>query len=261
MGPRQWTFLEFLFNPGKFEYIKKIELQFVYWSQYPIVLKNYAGGILQAIIDVKTAELLIPHFLIGYAILSFIIYKRLPKQRPMLFAILFGAILIFYLNSYFGQYDILNYSGSSRYLFFPTFLLAIFWAYALWALFWKKRTILALVGIFLLIGYYIMNFLLIQASFIEASSLNRSTRSIFNHIIKTRSQLSKGTLIITTYPEFGILESQFFTETLGKGEVRYMSELNLNDIDTWEKAASISAKAIKVVYDRECDCVKETSIK
>lgn len=261
LGPRKWTFTEFLFDPEKFEYGKKIALQFVYWTQYPIVLKNYAGGILQAIIDVKTAESFMPHFLITYAIVAGIIYIRLPNQRHMLFTTLFGTMLIFYLNAYFNQYDMLNHSGASRYLFFPTFLLAIFWAYALCAFFWQKKNIFAIVGIFLLVGYYIVNFLLIEAAFIQLSSWNRSTRAIFDHIIATRDQLAKNTLVVTPYPEFGSQESIFFTERLGRGDVRYMSEHNPDDVDTWEKVASSSAQVFKVAYDEDCACVKQTKIK
>src|SRR3989338_6396797 len=261
LGPQKWTFTEFLFHPEKYLYFKKIALQFVYCSQYPVLLKNYAGDSLQAIIETKTAESLIPHFLIAYAVAALIIYKRLPKQRPMLFTTLLGTTVIFYLNAYFNQYDMLYFSGASRYLYFPTFLLAIFWSYFIWAIFWRKKNIFAIVGIFLLVGYYIINFLLIDAAFIRLSGLNRSTRAVFDHIIKTRDQLSKNTLVIAPYPEFWVQESQFFTERLGKGEVRYISEQNHNDIDTWEKAASSSSQVIKLMYSRDCGCIKEERLK
>ena len=261
LGPQKWTFSEFLFDPEKFEYVKKIALQFVYWTQYPVVVKNYAGDLLQSIIYVKTALSLIPHFLIIYAVTALIIYKRIPAQRPMLFTTLFGTIVIFYLNAYFNQYDMANYSGASRYLFFPSFLLAIFWAFALWAIFWQKKIFFAIIGMFLLVGYYVINLLLIQSAFIQLSGWNNSTRAIFDYVITTRDRLSNNTLVIAPYPEFGSQESTFFTERLGKGEVRYMSEHNFNDVDTWEKYASSAAHVLTLSYDWDCDCVKEERIK
>lgn len=256
LGPRKWTFTEFLFDPGKFEYVKKIVLQFVYWTQYPLVLRNYAGDAFQAIIDTKTAGSFIPHFLIAYAVSALVIYKRLTAQRPMVLTTLFGTTLIFYLNAYFNQYDMLNYSGASRYLFFPSFLLSIFWAYLLWAIFWQKKNMFVLGGIVLLAGYFIINVALIAGNFAGLIRWNRSTRAIFDYIIATREGLSKNTLVLTPYPEFGVQEAIFFTERLGRGDVRYMSEHNFDDVDTWEKAASSSAHVIKVVYDSDCDCVK-----
>lgn len=260
LGPKKWTFTEFLFDPEKYLYFKKIALQFAYWSQYPIVLKEY-GVSLQNIIDTRRAELLIPYILTAYLIAALIIYVRLPKQRPMLFTTILGTTVIFYLNAYFNQYDMLNFSGASRYLYFPSFLLTIFWSYFLWAVFFKKKNLLAIVGIGLVVIYYFINSLLIRENFRHELRWNKSTRAVFDYIIATRHTLSKNTLVISPYPEFGSQESTFFTEQLGIGEVRYMSEHNPDDVDTWEKQASASAHVIKIKYDRSCDCIREEKLK
>lgn len=260
LGPKKWTFTEFLFDPEKYLYFKKIVLQFVYWTQYPLILKEY-GVSLQNIIDVRRAELLIPYILIAYLIAGLIIYIRLPKQRPMLSTTILGTIVIFYLNAYFNQYDMLNFSGASRYLYFPSFLLAIFWSYFLWAVFFQKKNLLAIVGIGLLVVYFFINSLLIEGNFRHELRWNKSTRVVFDYIIATRHTLSKNTLVITPYPEFGSQESTFFTQQLGIGEVRYMSEHNPDDVDTWEKLALTSAHVIKIKYDRNCSCIMEEKIK
>lgn len=260
LGPKKWTFTEFLFNPEKYLYIKKIALQFVYWTQHPIILKEY-GVSLESIIDVRRAESLIPFILSAYLIAGLIIYMRLPKQRPMLLTTILGTTVIFYLNAYFNQYDMLNFSGASRYLYFPSFLLAIFWSYFLWAVFFQKKNLLVVGGISLIAMYYFTNFFLIKDNFRHELRWNKSTRAVFDHIIATRNALGKNTLVITPYPEFGSQESTFFTEQLGKGEVRYMSEHNPDDVDTWEKRASISAHVIKIKYGRDCSCIVEEKLK
>lgn len=261
LGPKKWTFTEFLFDPEKYLYIKKIALQFVYWSQYPSIIENFAGDHLQIFIDPRNAEFLIFPYLLSYIVAAIIIYKFLPGQRPMLLTTILGTIVIFYLNAYFDQYDMLNFSGASRYLFFPSFLLAIFWSYFLWAVFFQKKNLLAIVGICLVAAYYFMNSFLTEDNLRHELRWNQSTRAVFDHIIATRYTLEKDTLIIAPYPEFGSQESTFFTEQLGKGEVRYMSIHNPDDVDTWERQASKSAHVIKIKYDMNCDCIHEEELK
>ena len=140
-------------------------------------------------------------------------------------------------------------------------MLTIFWSYFLWAVFLQKKNLLAIAGIGLVVVYYFTNSLLIKENFRHELRWNKSTRAVFDYIIATRHTLAKNTLIIAPYPEFGSQESTFFTEQLGRGEVRYMSKHNPDDVDTWEKQASASAHVIKIKYDRNCGCIREEKIK
>jgi len=261
ISPHNWTFVEFLFNPQKFLYMEKIGLQYVYWSQYPSLLKDFSQNAMSYIIDHRIAGSYIPIVTIVYLLAAYAIYKRLPRQRPMLFTALLGTPIIFYINAYIGQYDILYQSGASRYLYFPTFLLAIFWSYFLWAVFWQKKNILAVVGFLIVAGYFFLNTWLIDSNAVQAIGWNKSAREIFNHVISTRGDLSAKTLVVVTYPEFGSQEANFFTDHIGKDEVKYISDNNLVNAVKWEKVASASSYVIKLSYNLECKCVKKEKIK
>ena len=264
ISPHNWTFVEFLFNPQKFLYMEKIGIQFVYWSQYPSLLKDFTQNPMSYIIDHRIAGSYIPVVITIYILAAYIIYKRLPKQRPMLFTTLLGTPVIFYLNAYIGQYDMLYFSGASRYLYYPTFLLAIFWSYFLWAVFWRNKqpSIAIAAGFLVLGGYYFVNAWLINGNAIYSIEGNRSARTIFDHVISTREKVLPNTLIIVTYPEFGSQESAFFTEQLGKGEVRYVSDNKLVHAPyTLENVSFSSAHVIKLRYDNNCSCVREEKIK
>ena len=266
ISPHNWTFFEFLFHPEKYLYFKKIALQFVYWSQYPFflwdLLKDLARNPFSLVIDHRLAGSYIPLVIIIYVLAALIIYKFLPKQRTMLFTIVFGVPMIFYMNAYIGQYDMLNFSGASRYLYYPTFLLAIFWSYFLWAVFWRKKNIWVLSGFLVLALYYVINVSLINGNAILTIEWNKVTRKIFDHVISTREKVLPNTLIIVTYPEFGSQEASFFTDQIGKGKVRYMSDNNLvNAPYTWENVSSSSAHVIKLRYNKNCSCIREEKIK
>lgn len=261
IAPHKWTFMGFLLHPEKYLYIKQIALQFVYWSQLPIFLidpsRNAPGGV----IDYRVAPSYIPLTLIVYALAGLIIYVLLSKQRPMLFTILFATPIIFYFNAYLGQYDVLTFPGASRYLYIPTFLLAIFWSYFLWAVFWRRKDILIGGGILILVLYFIINEQLITVNNNLATQWSKSARIIFDYVIATRKTTAPDTLIVVTYPEFGTQEATFFTEQIGKGEVRYMTDFNLVNSVKWEEIASSSAHVVKLRYDEKCNCVSEEKIK
>lgn len=262
ISPHEWTFTQFLFDPQKYLYFKKIGLQFVYWSQYPLFLQDLSLNPMSFIIDHRAAGSYIPLVIIVYTLTASIIYKFIPKQRPMLLTIVFGSPIIFYINAYIGQYEMLYFSGASRYLYYPTFLIAIFWSYFIWAVFWRKKNILMLGGFLVLTGYYLINVWLIHSNYFLAVGWNKSTRTIFDYIISTREKVLPQTLIVVTYPEFGSQEASFFTEQIGKGKVRYMSDNNLVNVpDTWENISSASAHAIKLRYDKNCSCIREEKIK
>lgn len=261
LGPHNWTFMQFLLNPVKYQYIKKIFLQLVYWSQYPLIIKNYAENSLQSIIEPAKAYQVITNFVLVYVIAAIVIYRKLPKQRALMLTTLFGTLTIFYLNAYFNQYDMVSFSGASRYLFFPSFLLTLFWTLFLWAVFWQKKNRLTILGTCFLALFYVVNIWLIEGNFSYILFWDRPAKAVFNFVASERPILKKNTLVIAPYPEFGPQESMFFTEQLGKDEVRYMSVHNSDDIDTWEKQASKSAHVVKLSYDEKCNCVLEEKIK
>lgn len=261
ISPHQWTFVGFFLNPQKYLYFKKIALQFVYWSQYPVFLQSLSRNPMSSFLDFRDAPIYIPLTLVVYLLVGFTIYKRLPKQRFMLFTVMLALPIIFYLNGYLGQYDMLNFTGASRYLYHPTFLLAIFWSYFLWAVFWQKKNILLLGGFLLLALYYVINVWLINSNIVYEIKWNKPTRMLFEYVLSHRSKLDPKTLVIVTYPEFGSQESTFFTEQIGKGQVQYLSDNNLVNPITWESTSSSSAHVIKLKYGEKCTCVIEERVK
>lgn len=261
ISPHQWTFTSFLLQPEKHLYLKKIALQFVYWSQIPMFFGHLPVNPVSDVIDYRIAGSYIPLTLIIYLLAALAIYKLLPKQKPMLLTIVFSLPVIFYLNAYLGQYEMLIFTGSNRYLYLPNFLLAIFWAYFIWAIFWRKKTILIFVGIILLAEYYTINLDLIHNNSLLAIGWAKPTRTIFNYVIYSRPKLSPNTLVVLSYPEFGSQEARFFTEQLGKNKVKYTSENNLVNAHRWEETASLSAHVLKLNFDEKCNCVNEEKIK
>lgn len=260
-GPHNWTFLGFLTHPQLYGYPEKMLLQLVYWIQYPTFLRNFdlAANPLQNLLDIKFAHIYIPYVLALYTICSVIIFKTLPKFRALLFSVIFGVSWSFYLNAYFGQYDILTQSGSSRYLYYPSFLLVIFWSLFFWSIFWSRKNTLYYVGFFPLGLYVWINIWLITSHVKWITKWDASTKAIQEYLIENRGSLKKNTLVIGPYPEIGIQEATFFTEQLGMGQVKYMSE-NTN-YDNWKDEAPSFSYVIKVSYDGKCDCVVEEKIK
>lgn len=261
LGPHKWTFFQFLLHPGQYLYFKKIALQLVYWSQTPVIGGRYLIDSIRKVVEIGEAESLIFFAIFVYIFAGVIIYKLLPKQRALLLTIILATITMFYLNAYFNQYDILGSAEPSRYLYFPSFLLTLFWTLFIWAVFWQRSNVLRLFGIILLGMFYFTNVWLVDGNFHPILRSNWSTRAVFEYIIANRARLPKNTLIVAPYPQFGSQESTFFTDQLGNGEVRYMSIHNPDDVDTWEKQASISANVIKLRYKASCDCIEEVRIK
>ena len=258
-GPHKWTFLEFLTHPGLYKYPEKMTLELVYWTQYPTFLKDIATNPLQNLLDIKSAYIYAPYILALYTICSVIIFKTLPKFRALLFSVIFGIAGNFYLNAYFNQWDILSQPDSSRYLFYPSSLLVIFWSLFFWSIFWSRRKAFYHAGFFLL-GFYVwINIWLINAHVTWITKWDKSTKAIQEYLIKNRDSLRKNTLVIGPYPEIGIQESIFFTEQLGRGKVRYMSE-NTN-YDNWKDVAPSFSHIIRLHYDEKCGCVAEEKIR
>jgi len=258
---RTGSFLQFILNPEKNRYPEGMLLQLTYWSQYPSVFKSILSGWSpMSFFNYDTAAPLRPLMIVVYSIAIFIIYKTLRNKRVLLFTTVFGTASIFLLNMYLGRYDPFYSAGSMRYLYFPTYLLAIFWSLFLWVLFKNKSAGLKILTVLLLVGYYLSNTYLLYTHFSHTYSDAKSQKAIFNHIIDTRSKQKQNTLIIGPYPDLAAqYEAPFFTSFLGKGEVTYMVDtFNVTD---WRTVATTAAHVIRLSYNTKCGCVVEEKIK
>lgn len=254
------SFLQFVLTPQKSHYPEAMFRQLIYWSQYPSVIKAMLGGINPfAFFNPVTPLLFKQYIIIGYITAIYVIYKSLVNKRALLLTTIFGTASIFLFNLYLGRYDPFYTGGSSRYLYFPTFPLVIFWSLFLWSLLKNRNLVLKLIAIVILTGYYIINVRLLYLNYIRDLGPVVPQKAFFNHIITTRNKLKPGTLVIVPFPHFGSYEGPFFTYQLGKGQVRYMSALPV--ISEWPKHASTSAHVISLKFDTQCQCVVEEKIK
>lgn len=256
------SFLQFMLKPQKYHYPEKMFMQLIYWSQYPNIIKAMLSGMSPlSVFEYASAALLKSPIAITYIGSALIIYKALPKRRAVLLTAILGTASIFLLNIYLGRQDQLYSAGASRYLYFPTYLLAIFWSLFLWALFKNKNIGLKIIAIIILTGYYIFNNYLLFFNFSrDYTAIIKSEKAIFNHIINTRNKLKPNTLVIGPYPELaGQYEAPFFTYQLGRGEVTYMVDtFNVTD---WRTVAPSSSHIIQLKYNNKCSCVLEEKIK
>lgn len=258
IGPEQGA-VEYFLSPQENRYPKKILQQLAYWSQYEPIFRNMENSALHSYLTAKYAFSSTPYVVIVYLIVILVIYKRFPSQRAILLTTIFGTVTIFYLNAWFGQYDVLNQPESNRYLYLPTILLVVFWTLFLLVLWQGKYKFMKLVTIFLVIGYYLLNWLLISDTFRDVLFGDRSIKTTYQYMINMKNKLSKKTLVVVPYPEVGVYESIFFTEQLGEGDIIFLSEEN--PYRDWRKIARSSSKVIKLYYNKKCDCIKERVIK
>lgn len=252
-------FFQYLFHPQKYHYLEYMLRQLVYWSQYPPIidslLHSYTNE-LQNVVGVLNAIQITPFISVVYIFASIYIYKKLPKQRAMLFTVIFATAIIFYLNAWFGQYFVAQQVGSNRYLYLPTILLAIFWSFFLWAAFWRQKRFY-IIALLILTIYFYINTILLNDSFFTMTWQNDHTKVLTDHFVSIRKNLAKNTLIVTEFPVITYWEAAFYTDQLGKGEVRIMTE----DDSSWKDVATTSAHVIRLEYDKECKCAKETKLK
>lgn len=255
------SFLLFILNPQKYHYPEGMLMQLVNWSQYPSMIKSsFSDFPFLSMFNYETVSSFKLPIVVAYLFVVFIIYKFLVNKRALLLTTIFGTATIFLFNLYLGRYDPLYTVGTSRYLYFPTYLLAIFWSLFLWVLFKNKSWGVKIIGIILLVGYYFINVNLLFVHFSRFYADARPQKAIFNYIIDTRNKLEPNTLVIGPYPELaGQYEAPFFTSQLGKGEVRYMVD-TLN-VTKWPEVASSSSHVIRLKFDIECQCVVEEKIK
>lgn len=258
---KEVSLIQYLLNPQTYHYFEYMLRQLVYWSQYPILISAFleGGKEIHNTVSVLNAIQITPYIVIIYLLASIFICKKLPKYRAMLFTVIFSTSAIFFLNPWFGQYVVATQVGANRYLYFPSFLLSIFWSLFFWAAFFKKKSWKLVIGVFLLAFYCFINIILLRDAFNERQWTNRPTKAITNHFVNMRKNLTKNTLVVGSYPAITANEAGFYTERIGKGEVIFYSEED--PYSDWRKIASISAHVIKVKYDRGCRCIKEERIK
>lgn len=257
-GPKL-EFMEYFLKPHVTQYPEKIIRQLTYWSEYEPIVRSFDQSSLHRLFDVQNAISSTPYIISLYILIAFIIYKKLPSQRAILLTTIFGTATIFYLNAWFGQYDVLYQPGANRYLYFPTFLLVLFWTFFLLMLWRSKHKYMKLFALVFVLGYYLLNWLIIRDNFKDVLTWDRSTKVTYKHMTSMRPKLKKHTLVVAEYPEVGVYESKFFTEQIGRGEVRFLGEYH--PYEDWRKIASVSAYVIMLRYEKVCDCVKEERIK
>ncbi|MFC1625822.1 hypothetical protein ACFL1Q_02190 [Patescibacteria group bacterium] len=274
VGPR-YSFTYFLLHPQEFQYTEQIPLQLTRWSQYPVLLKGvrahkpyYKGSNVQYFADIEGGNKIVWQVTLVYLIAAAVIFFKLRNHRPFLFTLILGIFSLFLINTYIGRYYPEWQPGPHRYLYLPTIWLSIFWALLLWAVFWKKKGWLNLVGLGILLGYYFINLLLLSTSFnARMYGVNQTylgTKTLFSYIETLRPTLKPNTLVVTPSEEMSCSEDIFLNGQIGKGEVAFWP---LNADKTclfdggWEKIASSSAHVILLKYDKNCKCVIEEKIK
>jgi hypothetical protein len=148
---------------------------------------------------------------------------------------------------------------SNRYLYFPNFFLSIFWAIAIWHFFLRHRGARRVLGVFILILYYLANVAMIKNIMYLNFEWGRSTDALFSYVLQTRNNISPNTLVVVSYPEFWVQEADFFTEQLGRKDVVYMSESKI--YDNWNTKVNSFSHVIKINYEKKCRCVRKIQIK
>ncbi len=254
------SFLQFILHPQEYHYFEGILIQLTYWSQYPSVIQAILLDIPPlSLLNPIDAAPLKPFIATAYLAAILLIYKTLVNKRALLLTTILGTVSIFLFNLYLGRYDPFNSGDTNRYLYFPTYLLVIFWSLFLWVLLKNKNVGLKIAGAILLISYCIINMRLLSINFAISYANTRSQRAIYNYIIKTRSKFKPNTLVIAPYPDIAEYEGPFFTYQLGKGQVTYLSDSA--SISNWPDVASSSSHVISFKYNIECRCVLEKTLK
>lgn len=259
----KWPLVDFFFNPELSLWPQKVIRQFVHWTQYPVLLVGESHArMVSKISDVTTTVAVTPYIMLIYILVFFYIYRALPQRRALLLTALAGTVSIFFINVFFGQYDVLYQPGSNRYLYYPTMLLSLFWALCIEAFIVGQRRMLKGMAILLIVGYIFINATLISQSYIDSMGYNTWTKRVYAYIQKYSHSAPQNTLIVAPYDEVGVYESIFFTEKLLSKGVRVMSVYNTYpEKYTWESVASSSAHVIMLEKDPTCHCIKERVLK
>lgn len=265
LGP-SWTFRQYLFHPQIYQYPRLMLRELVYWSELPALLYGFKGfgatypwkypssPILQ--LSIKNAIAITNWVVIVYTLASAIIFIKLPKFRVLLVTILLSVLSVFYLNAYFDQYPIDTQSGAHRYLYFPTFLLTIFWGLFIYSIFWLKKGFLNVIGALLLFLYLFGNLVLINDGFQWLIDRHKDSYIVWNYIVSIRPQIPNNSVVVIPNFELGNYEGEFLTDHIGYNQVKYIA-----DVDGWEKDTTGSAHLIKLEFKRSCECVTQQRLR
>lgn len=258
----KWSAIDFLLHPEVSAWPEKVVRQFVHWTQYPVLLQGDLHALMVSKISNASATAgVTPYIVFLYVLVFVIIYKALPQKRALLVTALAGTASIFFINVFFGQYDVFYQPGSNRYLYYPTMLLALFWTLFLEVLIVGQKSVLKTIAITLVVGYALINMRLIQESYIESMGYNTWTKRVYEYIKTHAKGAPRGTLIVAPYDEVGFYESTFFTQQLKSKGVRVMSIYTYPGTDMWEHVASTSSHVIILEKNKECGCIKEHVLK
>lgn len=259
----KWSLIDFLLHPGESLWPQKVVRQFVHWTQYPVLLQgDLHGRMVSKISDVAATLAATPYIMLLYALIFLIIYRVLPRKRALLVTTVAGAASIFFVNAFFGQYDIFYQPGSNRYLYYPTMLLSLFWTLLIEVLILQRSRVFKGIAIIVIAGYVLINMRLIRESYSESMGYNAWTKKVYDYIQTNARKLPKNTLVVAPYDEVGVYEAKFFSEQLAPRGIKVMSVYNTYpETEMWERVAASSKHVIMLEKDKACDCIKELILK
>ena len=263
LGP-DWSAINFLFHPEVYLWPQKILHQFVYWTQYPLIVSHFYNlrRLQPETSDLHALEVMTPYIVTLYVLAFYMIFHNLPKYRALLVTAIIGTISIFYVNAFFGQYDVLYQPGANRYLYYPTMLLSLFWTLFIGTVINRREKLLKGIVVMIFIGYIVINIALVRESYIETMGHNAWTKKVYEYIQLNTWFLEKDTLIIAPYDEVGVYEAIFFTEQLSSRGVKVMSAYNTySETSMWQGEASKSAHVLMLEKNKACRCIKEIVMK
>ncbi len=268
-GPT-WGFMEYLLNPFQHQYPEKIFRQLVYWSSYlPIfeIFKNgyplYPASPLYYFINPEPSMRYAKYIAVIYPLAALIIYKKLPQFRALLFTLILSTLAMFYLNSYWGRYEIFNQAGANRYLYLPTYLLIIFWALFFVAFLQNKKkrkgnkfyVFKILICFLFIMIYLLLNFWLINDSLKWKNESYKKVNLYWDYVVKQARNWEKNTLVILPFKYIDPQGTAFLNDYINK--VYFITSE-----EDWKKIATSSAtsKVIRIEFDEFCRCAKEIEV-
>lgn len=272
-GGSNHSLLRIIQGNGRYNLGENLDLvfrQLTYWSQYRELINVFYRSMLQYPQQLVNNSLALfsdffyrdaiaiqPWVVAVYLFVILFTYFTLPKFRALLLAVVFATLLAFYLNLYIGQYQVEDQSGSNRYLFIPTFTLAIFWSLFLYGAIIRFKKIGLLFAIFCLIFYSFMNILVIRNHFYHSMPAHKKITATWDYIVNNQKKLSQQEEIILLGPGLGGYEAEFLNDHFASsGKMKYFSQQ--------EEAAKLripqDKKKIIIGYDNQCRCVKETRL-
>ncbi len=255
------SLVTFITSPQVYHYPEMMLRQLVYWSEYPAFVKGisldhfkYVNTPMHTLVPITNAVELTWYIAAFYLVCFYLTYTKLPAFRALLLTMVLGTASIFFLNTYFGQYQVATQPGPHRYLYLPTITLAVFWGIVLSLLFDKKNWRKVILGLVVITAYYSINTWVIKQNFVWIFERDLAVRNIWEYIISQRPKLTPGTVVaLDDSKEELSYEVEFLNDQLSKREVKYMQASKLQ-----EKLNISRSSIIFLTYDKNCSCVKET---